>query len=112
MNTINLKIKSIYDSDPCYLKIISNKLDIIFEGLVKEDLELNFNYPDLDIFLLEIEKSGKEIEIVKKKHSECRNAKQTDMLSGNTSDLYFHNIEKLKKKNKLLEFIVVNKIFI
>jgi len=70
MNTINLKIKSIYDSDPCYLKIISNKLDIIFEGLVKEDLELNFNYPDLDIFLLEIEKSGKEIEIVKKNHKQ------------------------------------------
>jgi len=70
MNTINLKIKSMYDSDPCYLKIISNKLNIIFDGLVKENLELNFSYPDLNIFLLEIEKSGKDIELVKKNHKQ------------------------------------------
>jgi hypothetical protein len=70
MNTINLKIKSIYDSNPCYLKIISNKSNIIFEGLAKEDMELSFNYPNLNKFLLEIEKSGKEIELVKKNHKQ------------------------------------------
>jgi hypothetical protein len=70
MNTINLKIKSIYDSDPCYLKIISNKSDVIFEGLVKEDLELSFNYLDLNKVLLEIQKSGKDIDIVKKNYKQ------------------------------------------
>lgn len=68
MNSVDLKIKSIYDNNPCYLKIISNKSDIVFEGLVKEDLVLNFNYPDSNKFLLEIEKSGKELELVKKNH--------------------------------------------
>lgn len=68
MNSVNLKIKSIYDSNPCYLKIISNESNVVFEGLAKKDLELNFSYPDSNKFLLEIKKSGKITELVKKNH--------------------------------------------
>jgi hypothetical protein len=36
-----------------------------------------------------------------------RNTKQSELLLSKTQEFYSHNLDKIRKKNKLLEFIVV-----
>jgi hypothetical protein len=79
----------------------NKKLNKINDEEIYLGLEQEFNQ-------LSMERGNKDM--VKKASSTCRNAKQTEFFLEKTQDLYNHNLDKIRKKNKLLEFIVVKLI--
>jgi hypothetical protein len=58
MNSSTLELDCIHNGIPPFLKIIAND-KIIFEGLVSKYLKLDFDYPDIDRFVIKIKKTGK-----------------------------------------------------
>ena len=59
-----LSLKTIYDGAPAVIEIIVNKKTIYKDRLVK-NIKLDFDYEGDDQFKIEINKTGKDIEIVK-----------------------------------------------
>lgn len=98
MNSVELKIETVYDSVPCSLKIISNHSKVIFEGKLKENLTLNFDYPESKEFILSIEKTGKDLKVVEKEHQQTVIIKS---LTINSCSLYPEKFGMFQQKNNL-----------
>jgi len=69
MNEILLEISTKYTSIPPYCKIYCCD-EIIFDGLVNKNIKLSFQKPIDKFFKLQIFKSGKTLELVKKKQEQ------------------------------------------
>jgi hypothetical protein len=82
------------------------------QPFLEKNNKLNKNN-DEDLYLelenefkaLREEKGNQDLLILN--NSVCRNSKQSELLLSKTQEFYSHNLDKIRKKNKLLEFIVV-----
>ena len=61
---VTLSLKTIYDGAPAVIEIIVNKKSI-YKDRLEKNITLNFDYEGDDQFKIEINKTGKDIDIVK-----------------------------------------------
>jgi hypothetical protein len=62
---ITLSLKTIYSDIPAHIEILIDNRSV-FNNLLLKDSVFEFDYPDNDTFNIEIKKTGKNIDIVKK----------------------------------------------
>ena len=69
MNIVKISLSTNYDSVPAHCRIECCD-DVIFDSIISKDTELVHEILNLDHFYIEITKTGKTVELVKKNHEQ------------------------------------------